>query len=226
MLISLGIRKTRVAVRDADLGSLRDVYFDDERWVVRYFIVGTSRFMGRDVLIAPEAVVRFDPDAHRLELELTRSQVEGSPAVDFAKPVSQQKAEEYIAYYGWPYFRSAAAASGRRLESSQDERWDPHLRSFLELIGYRIHGTDGQVGHLEDLLVDDRDWTIRYLVVDPRNWLPSKKVLLQPASVEDFDWQHHDVHVALSREHIRQAPPWKSGAPPPDDGLWLASPPI
>ena len=224
MLFSLeDIRKTRVIVADAHLGNLREVYFDDQEWMVRYFIVGTSRFLGRDVLIVPEAVVHVDSQANRIELGLTRQQVEGSPPVDFAKPVSRQKAEEYIAYYGWPYFRSAPAAAGRRPEYpdaagaagivAEDDHWDPHLRSSVELTGYRIHGTDGQIGHLEDLLLDDGDWTIRYLVVDTRNWLPGKRVLLLPGSVEHFDWQRREVRVGLSRDAIRRAPPLKPGTP-------------
>ena len=173
------------------------------------------------MLIAPEAVVRVDQHAARLELGLTRQQVEDSPPVDFAKPVSRQKAEEYIAYYGWPYFRGAPAGSGQRLVSSaggtvdQEEHWNPHLRSLMEVIGYRLRGSDDHVGHLVDLLADEQSWTVRYLVVDPRSWWPSKKVLLPTGPVEGFDWQHREVLVSVSRERIREAPPWSSELPLP-----------
>jgi hypothetical protein len=209
------MRKARIGLRDGDLGTLREVYFDDEQWVVRYFIVSTSRRSGRDVLIAPEAVLKVNPEQGRLELGLTRQQVESSPPVDFAKPVTRQKAEEYIAYYGWPYFRSAPAGRGQSLVSAvqEDEHWNPHLRSFVEVTGYRIRGTDAHLGRLEDFLVDDRDWTVRYLVTEPRSWWPGKKVLLLPRLVERFDWQHREVKVALTRERIRDVPPWNAGAP-------------
>jgi hypothetical protein len=221
MLISLdNMRKTRVHVRDDVMGAVREVYFDDQQWVVRYFIVTTSHFRRGDVLIAPEAVVRVDQQAGRVELNLTRRQVENSPPVDFAKPVSRQKAEEYIAYYGWPYFRSAPAGSGTQMLSAsgagtvdQEEHWNPHLRSLLEVTGYRIQGSDDHVGHLVDLLADEQSWTLRYLVVDPRSWWPSKNVLLLPGSVEGFDWQHREVRVSPSRERIRAAPRWSSETP-------------
>ena len=103
MLISLeSLRKARVGVREGDLGTLREVYFDDQEWLVRYLTVRTARSGGRDLLIAPEAVIRVDDNGARVELGLARQQVEDSPPVDFAKPVSRQKAQEYIAYYGWP----------------------------------------------------------------------------------------------------------------------------
>jgi hypothetical protein len=220
MLISLkSMRKARVGIRDDDLGILRNVYFDDQEWIVRYFIVRTARFGGRDVLIAPEVVVRVDQHATRVELGLTRQQVAASPPVDFAKPVSRQNAEEYIAYYGWPYFRSAPASSGRSMQSStggtveQEEHWNPHLRSLVEVTGYRIRGSNDQVGHLVDLLADDQSWALRYLVVDPRSWWPSKKVLLPPGSVEGFDWQHREVRASASRERIREAPLWNPETP-------------
>jgi hypothetical protein len=218
MLISLkSMRKARVGIRDDDLGILRNVYFDDQEWIVRYFIVRTARFGGRDVLIAPEVVVRVDQHATRVELGLTRQQVAASPPVDFAKPVSRQNAEEYIAYYGWPYFRSAPASSGRSMQSStggtveQEEHWNPHLRSLVEVTGYRIRGSNDQVGHLVDLLADDQSWALRYLVVDPRSWWPSKKVLLPPGSVEGFDWQHREVR-AVPRGRIAHPWPLWSGA--------------
>lgn len=224
MLIGLGdIRRARVAASDGRLGALRDAYFDDSLWKVRFFIVATRRFLGRNVLIVPDAVTRVDHVASRLELALTREQVEGSPPVEAARPVSRQKAEEYEAYYGWPYFRSAPAARGRRLVrvdaegrlpiAEEDQDWDPHLRGFAGIVGYRIHARDHHVGHLEDMLVDDREWAVRYLVVNPRSWWPGKKVLIPPGATETFDWQHRAVMMDLPGERIRQAPPWTPGTP-------------
>ena len=182
------LRKARVGVREGDLGTLREVYFDDGEWLVRYLIVRTSRSGGRDLLIAPEAVIRVDDNGARVELGLARQQVEDSPPVDFAKPVSRQKAQEYIAYYGWPYFRSAPAGSGsgRARDPAistieQEEHWSPHLRSLLEVTSYRLRGSDDHVGHLVDLLADEQNWKIRYLVT--------------------------------SRERVRNAPPWNSRTP-------------
>ena len=69
---------------------------------------------------------------------------------------------------------------------------DPHLRSSAAVTGYHIQATDGDIGHVEDFLLDDRSWTIRFMVVDTTNWWAGEKVLIAPAWIERVDWDHVD----------------------------------
>ena len=80
------------------------------------------------------------------------------------------------------------------------------LHKAQKLIGYHIHATDGVIGHVDELLFDDHDWTIRYLVVDTSNWIGGRQVLLSPALVEQLDSPGKKVHVRMSRDAIRQSP--------------------
>jgi hypothetical protein len=89
---------------------------------------------------------------------------------------------------------------------------DPHLRSAREVEGYHIRAQDGSIGHVEDFILDDADWTIRHLVVDTRNWLPGRRVLLSPGSVADIRWNDREVLVHLNREEIRKSPQYEPGA--------------
>ena len=70
------------------------------------------------------------------------------------------------------------------LELGGKERDDPHLRSSRAVTGYHIQATDGDLGHVEDFIVDDHSWTIRYMVLDTTNWWPGKKVLVAPDWIE------------------------------------------
>lgn len=83
---------------------------------------------------------------------------------------------------------------------------DVHLRSTQEVSSYHIAATDGGIGHAEDFIVEDDSWTIRYLVIDTRNWLPGKKVLVSPQWISLIDWAQGKVHVNLSREGVKQSP--------------------
>ena len=227
MLISAKqLKRCRVAAQDKDLGSVEDVFIDDHQWSARFFIVSTARLLGRDVLIAPYAVSAIDPVEDRVSLSLSSAEVEDSPPLDFAKPVSRQKAEEYYAYYGWPYFWGPTATWGFGMlryhgapppaapaRRARQEPGNPNLRSFGEIAGYGIQGTDDDIGHLEDVLFDSEHWIVRYLVVDTRNWLPGKQVLLLPESVASIDWHHRQVHVDLPRARIEQAPRWEPRQP-------------
>jgi len=59
---------------------------------------------------------------------------------------------------------------------------------------------------VEDFIIDDDTWTIRYLVVNTRNWWPGKKVLISTRWVDGVSWSESKVMVGLSRESISQSP--------------------
>jgi len=206
--------------RDGDIGKLEQIYFDDHYWTVRYFIVHTGGWLlGKDVLIAPPAVTGVDEENNRLEVELTREQVSNCPPVDTRLTVSRHYQQEYYRYYGWePYWGSDAmftpapyvppVAAGEPEEPREPEH--PHLRSSKEVRGYHIHALDGEIGHVEDFILEDPGWAVSYLVIDTRNWLPGKSVLVAPAWIRHVDWARQEVTVNLSRDALQSAPPYDS----------------
>jgi hypothetical protein len=90
-----------------------------------------------------------------------------------------------------------------RLEAME---WDRHLRSTNEVTGYNLLALDGEIGHVDDFIVDDETWAIRYLVVATRNWWPGKKVLISPKWIENVSWEEREVAIGLSRDAIKAAP--------------------
>jgi len=73
------------------------------------------------------------------------------------------------------------------------------------ITGYHIHATDGEIGHVEDLMVDDENWAIRFLVVANRNWLPGKKVILSPRWIKRAQWADSLVYFDLTRESVENS---------------------
>jgi hypothetical protein len=114
---------------DGTIGTVKDLYFDDEAWVIRYFVVATGAWLsGRRVLIAPAAVTLPDFESKRLPVALTKQQVENSPDIDTHEPVSRQHEREYLQYYGYPFYWSGgtlwgggAAHPGSLLSGLEDE---------------------------------------------------------------------------------------------------------
>jgi len=194
----------RLHASDGEIGKLREVYFDDHRWAVRYLVVDTgSWLLERQVLIAAGALTGVDGGEKRLTVSLTREEVKHSPPLDAAKPVSRLYEEENEPFCD-PLRRLAPDAVEAEAVVHLPE--DPHLRSSDELVGYRIHADDGEFGHVLDLIVDDQDWIVRYLEADTRHWLPGKKVLLAPAWVRSVNWEETAIRVGLTREAIKSAP--------------------
>jgi hypothetical protein len=221
------LQRFKVRATDGEIGDVDEFYFDDETWTLRYLVVETGSWLEkRRVLVAPESFGL--PDWPReLPVKLTREQVKDSPPIDMDKPVSRQLELEYRAHFNLPLYWTppggfappALPVAGPLLEHVEAERdraveeGDPHLRSSRAVTGYHIEARDGEVGHIEDFLVDDETWAIRYIVIDTHNWLPGKHVLLSPEWVQKIDWAGSKVGVDVERDQIKQAPEFDASAP-------------
>jgi hypothetical protein len=96
----------------------------------------------------------------------------------------------------------------------QEEEGNPHLRSSREVIGYYIRALDGEIGHVEDFIVEDETWVIRYVVVDTKNWLPwGKNVIVSPSWIERVDWADERVIVDLKKDIIEKSPDFDASKP-------------
>lgn len=212
-----------LSARDGVLGKVQDFLFDDALWVVRYLTVDSGTWLpGRLVLIAPSAVKEADWVRGVLPVDLTKEQVQNGPGIQVDQPVSRQLEERLHEHYGWtPYWIGrepmyVPPPKGLAERGSSDEgepKGDPHLRSAREVMGYSIEATDGEVGHVEDLILEDESWTIRYAVVDTRNWLPGRKVLIAPSWIEWIRWNDRKVGVNLDREQVRNSPEFNPADP-------------
>ncbi len=203
---------------DGEIGKVQEFYFDDQYWTIRYLVADTGSWLtGRQVLISPYALIAVVKAAHHITLNLTTQQIESSPALSSDKPVSQQFEMDYYGYYGWPMYWSGPYMWGAypnlafdrakwEEANSAAKTWDPHLRSTHEVSGYHLQATDGEIGHIEDFIIDDETWTIRYLIVDTRNWLPGRKILISPQWIDRVSWSESKVFINLTRETIQQSP--------------------
>lgn len=222
------ICKFGIHATDGEIGKVRDVYFDDATWTIRYFVVQTGHWLAaRQVLISPAGVTSVNGATRTLDVSLSRQQVQDSPDIDTDKPVSRQHEAQLVNYYGWPIYWETPYTDGRTPEPIpmgdkllEDEaqveatkHWSPHLRSLSEVRGYFIHAEDGDIGHVDDMLVADKGWIIRYVVVDTRNWLPGRRVLISPLWIKDVSWAQRHVSVDLLRHTIREAPQYNPDEP-------------
>ena len=203
---------------DGEIGKVKEFYFDDKHWAIRYLVADTGDWLtGRQVLISPYTLAAVNQEKQHIVVDLTKKQIEDSPSLDSDKPVSRQFEVDYSGYYGMPMYWGGPYMWGsypyierdRKMwkETTQVENaWDPHLRSAHEVSGYHIQATDGEIGHVEDFIVDDETWAIRYLIIDTQNWWPGKKVLLSPQWIERVSWNESKVFVNPSRALIKQSP--------------------
>ncbi len=226
---------------DGEIGSIREAYFDDEAWTIRYLVVDAGSWLARrDVLISPYSVKQPLGSGKIIDVALTREQVKMSPDIDTHKPVSRQHERDTLGYYGHPMYwlggglwamgaypmvpplappfaengsgaREMQEAAARRQQVPEE---DLHLRSTDKVTGYDIQATDDSIGQVTDFLFDDESWTIRYLVVDTSHWWSSgKKVLIPTDRIERIDWTESKVFTDLSRDAVKASPEYNDGMP-------------
>jgi hypothetical protein len=208
---------------DGEIGKVKEFYFDDRTWTIRYLVADTGKWLSdRSVLISPYALSDIQTEETIIHVNLTKVQIENSPAIETNRPVSRQDELLYYPYYGYPSYWGGSSLWGnaaypqmlelppgmeaRRAAASKHEDDDPHLRSSQDVDGHSIQALDGDVGHVVDLVIDDESWVIRYLIVATRNWLPGKKVLIGTRSVQHISWEESKVYLQLKRETIENSP--------------------
>jgi len=227
-----------IKATDGEIGHVKDFYFEDDAWVVRYLVVDTGSWLSsRKVLISPVSLIESDCTGSVLPVSITKEQVRNSPGIATDQPVSRQNEEAYMNYYGYPYYWGGTgmwgggmypyamlpgyAGLGRaerereieaelRGERIRHRNDDPHLRSCKAVAGYHIQANDGEIGHVVDYLIDERTWAICYLVVDTSNWWMGQKVLIAPHWISGIHWPDKTVSVDLSRAAVQTAPMYES----------------
>jgi len=204
-----------VLATDGPIGTVTDLLFDDASWAIRWAVIDTGSWLtGRRVLLPPQRLSSAPADAdQKFTVPLTCAQVKASPSEDTDIPVSRQHEIQLYGYYQWdPYWLGGAAFGGALplippvVEDLHAVEGDSHLRSTIRLKDYIVRATDGEIGHIADVLVDPERWSIPLLEISTRNWLPGRKVLLAPALVETIDWFERAVSFRRTRAEIQASP--------------------
>jgi hypothetical protein len=208
----------RLHAVDGEIGRATDFLLDERGWFLRYMVVETGRWLAnRRVLISPMGLSKAEWTSRRLVLEGTREQVKNAPVLAEDGALPHQHEIELSRHYGWSLSGfGALPPSGETTpvpELSPAPPAEPGLHSITEALGFALNATDGSVGHVEDFIVDDDTWTLPYLVVDSRNWLSGRKVLVPTERVGQIDWVDRRVDVLLPSWEIEESPEFDPTAP-------------
>lgn len=214
----------KLGASDGDIGQIKDFYFDDQNWAIRYLIVDTGTWLpGRQVLISPHSITSLDSSGEIVRVNLTRKQIEQSPSIESHKPVSRQYEEEYFRYFGWPAYWQGDALWGMSgfpvLEMppkhpanepaptiGPQPQGEAHLRSAKAVNGYIVRAGDEAIGHVCDFMMDAQSWAIGQLVVKTGHRLSGKETLIETKRVDRISYDESTVFVHLTEEAPDQSP--------------------
>jgi uncharacterized protein YrrD len=198
----------KLGASDGDIGHVKDFYFNDQQWTIRYVVADTGSWLsGRLVLISPHAFENLHQDGDCLLVNLTRQQIENSPAIESHKPVSRQYDEEYYrAVDTWGVDGFPEAPPPPHLTPSEQASDDLHLQSTQALSGYLIQTSEGAIGHVIDFIIDDKSWAICHLVVETGHWYSRKEIVISPKNIDRISYKESKVFVNVTKEAILEAP--------------------
>lgn len=205
----------KLRATDGEIGHIRDFYFDDKNWTVRYVVADTGRWLpGHQVLISPHALGHLYPNGKVLLVNLTREQIESSPSIDEHKPVSRQYEEEYYRHYGYPYCAESWPLWGLAEypvfapppppTAAKQHGVDSHLRSARVVQSYNVEASDKGIGEVADFLVDGRTWALREIVVETRHWY-SEKICIPTDKISRISYDESSVYVDSTKTAIMEA---------------------
>lgn len=222
---------------DGQVGVLEDFLFDDEKWTIRYFVIGVGNWLDkRQVLLSPICLDMVDQNRAGLNVIADKQTIKDSPDVLSEPPISRQQEVKIHNHYGWSHYWAgnelwgphpsprALTSLGRgkmgdeevddkvfeEVRELQEKSQPTNLRSIKEiasqLTGYSISAQDGNFGHVDDVLIDEDTWTIRYFVIDTMKWWPSKHVIISPDWITDISWADRHVVIDLTQQDIKDGP--------------------
>ncbi len=227
----------KLGALDGEIGHIKGFYFDDRDWVIRYLVADTGAWMpGRRVLISPYALGPIYPGGKLLEVKLTREKIQNSPSIETDLPVARLQEADYHRYYGWPVYWGGPGIWGlgpmpvppgeieeppAESPSPRPGAGDSRLRPASDVIGYSVRATDGEIGHVEDFLIDDTTWGIRYIVIATGTWWSGRNVIIPPKSLLRANWSDSTLFVNLTSYELRSDPEFQyAGAADHDPRLF------
>ena len=219
----------KLVATDGLIGHVKDFYFDDKHWAIRYLVVDTGAWLpGRMVLLSPHAFNSRKQPERLLFANLTRKQIEDSPSIELHKPVSRQYEEEYYQYYGWPSYWQGDAMWGMSAlpvfempvkphagepgvtSDGPARRAAAHLRSTKAVYGYQIQARDGNAGQVHDFMMNTVNWAISELVVKIGHWLSGREVQIATSAVKKISYEESTMYVSLSKQEVERIPSQES----------------
>ena len=184
------------------------------------------------MLISPFSVTNADWQAKRLDVALTKKQVENSPNIDTHRPVSRQYETEYLGYYGYPIllgriltcgdqasYPAAMATRNRILQGSAGGK-DPERVDGFASAQYRSRHWLSHRGYwmAKSAMWQGLSWTMKPGLSATLRWQRAiggraRRYWFHPRGFNEVSWADSKVYVGLYREAIQTAPVFVESVP-------------
>ncbi|MFG6116356.1 PRC-barrel domain-containing protein [Halobacillus sp. MO56] len=221
---------------DGELGKLKDLYFDDNKWAIRYLVADTRKWLpGKKVVVSPSGMETVKTEEKVIHVKNKKEDIRDNATLEEKQEFSYDKEVELSDTFGWKQYWSGEFLWGgyltpldpmeepvRTAEPARTEKppindnvhgSNHKLRSIENIKGEFqhavVHGDNGKIGYIKDILIDDETWRIRYFIVDTSEWSTNESVLISPDWLQSVDWVDNDFYIDLKLETIEDGPNYK-----------------
>jgi len=208
-----------LTTQDGKTAKVKDFLFDEKQWMIRYLEADFGGWLSPNKILIPKVFLKQPPfESDVFPTEISSSDIENCPKIGEHLPVSRKYEEMLHEHYQLnPYWLTPYVATSGSFypprpvkipkTEAKEENVDSILRSFKEISGYQIKSLTEVFGQVDDVIIDDVDWQVVYLVIDTNLWLPwSKKVIIGVENLNEIIYTMRTVKINLSTDAIKDAP--------------------
>lgn len=206
-----------IKATDGHHGDINDFLFDGNNWIINYIHADLGTIFKDKKVIIPRMFWKNPSWINQnFEVSLSIKDIENGPLIDEYLPVSKQYEKELLKHFDLQShimrFQSQSVlqtAGNIHLENaftksvSEDYENKGSLRSFREVCNYSIRTKDGFKGKLNDLIIDDSNWEVKYIIIDLNGSIPwSRKVLINVNWIERISYPKKSIKINLNSDSL------------------------
>lgn len=103
-------------------------------------------------------------------------------------------------------YTNHSGTGGARYVVQDEEYGTPVLQSTDKAIGLKISTKTGDLGVVEDFIVDDSNWLIQFMIIATQKNLRGKRILVAPEAISWINWKQKHITVDLDKEKLAGCP--------------------
>lgn len=216
------LKSYNIHATDGEMGKVKDIYFDDHSWAIRYAQIDTNKWLPtRNVYVSPSSFKGVNVEDELVEVNHTKETIKNSPTIPADSEISTANEESLTEYYGWNRYWRGQNLWGavdrpfvpkipdqdeenakKRTEMEMNENRNYVLLNESDTLGMKVHGHDGKMGEVTDLVFDDEYWKIQYLAIKFVKLPAERYYLIDTKHITSVEWTEKDLYVDLKADYL------------------------
>lgn len=186
---------------DLTVGRAEDLLVEEGSWALRYLLAYIEvEPVRRHVLLPIAAFPPLAPETHHFDACLTPDELSHGPPVGPPETITREVEAALHDQLHWaPYWLPS------------ESREHPRLRACRGLLTFTVGCAKGDIGRLDDLVIDASTWRVVALRIDAHKSLGRRHVYLPTAALREESHGTRQLSAAVSFDRVSSCPQAEGG---------------